>query len=411
MARAFVHGGGFESGTLGEWLYSAGLTDSNVTTGPAPPMAVETYVLSLGEGSPNARYVGTSKVAATSGPFGFHFWVRWTNVSPSPDPVFFLATHDKTNAHASLQLRNGGVIRLRDANDALVADSSSGTVAANTWYAFRVLLTHGNPGSIIVEYKVKGGSWAELFNETGEDFDQGGANMSAFYYGQAGGGASGCNSYLASAVFFNGCSGGVNDFLDDWEAIGYQRWIDSATPDVGDDLTSGKWKDAVDIPFDDTTKARYTVQAKRGVVTTHSTAGGKIPGPYGDSRIDGDANIFGATWLFEWSSSLFSDSMRVLHGDIPYTTPTVDGTTVVVVGNSASPKNTLIVSELATDVPDTGEYGQAGIMTRIGMGAHDSTLYDWHMTVWHEPSPPAARKVSLGTGFIMRGTREVWVDG
>lgn len=388
--------GGFECGTFDE------LSDydpaCSIETTPAPPKSVETYVAKIPDPGPAraARYLQPFTFTANDNDYAIGFYIRFTTVNPSPFPDFFAMQDSAGNKHWKLQLRFSGAIRLYDANNGILGTSSNNTVAADTWHYFQILFTKSNFGNIRVD--VDGET---IFNLTGSTSDLEGsasAYMEPFFKGQGPNVIEAVDIYVPSWYVISGCSS-WDDLPNDHEVVGpYQMAVNSATPDpgAGDDLDTGTWDDAAEVPFNDGNYVRYTTN-QQGVVTTSSSAGGKTPGPYGDNRIAGDDNILGASWVLRWKAlSGFGNAFHFLYGDTPSDQEDTDNTTSVYLGTSSVYVNHLIVTDDSSHVPDTSEYFQYGFYTLFAGIPIYTYLGDCACFILHEP--PSWRGVTIGCG-------------
>jgi hypothetical protein len=292
----------------------------------------------------------------------------------------------------------GGRLRLLDANDATIAESTSRVFWQNTWHRIRILSDATDAGDIIVEVSDQQGVMREVFNLTNQDLDDGGSvDLRLNFTAQGVGGGSPCTMYVIDWAAWSGATD-RNEFRRHWYCAGYQNRVDSATPDVGDDLNVGTWKDCAEIPFNDANYAQYDTPNLKGIVTTHTTDGGAIPGPYGDARIKPNDEIVAASWLLRYKGALIVNQQGKLHyGKTPFDETDVDNTTTAAITGIII-KDMLIVSEDPAYVPTRDDYFQYGF-SQQGGPLCDVRLYDAVCSLMVETG---AQGIGLGCGHASR---------
>jgi len=383
---------GFESGSIGELVDATGSDQVAFVTSPAPPRPGHTYVAEFGSGSD--AEAATALWPNADDKHAIACWIRFSNTSPSPNWAFATIRESKGVDHLYLWIADGGILRLLDRKADTIGESSTGMLQPNTWHLIKLLYTHGDPGAVIV-YVDK----AKVFDVSGEDFDAGGLTNDLQFYldSQGGGGLSPCTMRTWGGYVRSGCSDITDFYPDTFELFGYQNRGASATPDIGQDLDAGQWNDCGEAPFNDVNYGKYTGKGDKGVVTTDSSDGGMIPGPYGDPRIADDEYIVGATWLFRIEAPLMpiGNSIAVHYGKTPYGDPDVDNTSTESIGKVTVPAYYLIVSEADADVPKTGHYAQYGF-SGDGAGGHGRavTLFDAQVCILY--CPPSSVQLERG---------------
>jgi len=210
--------------------------------------------------------------------------------------------------------------------------------------------------------------------------------------------------HIAGIYIYSGASS-VADFIGPFGSLTYRHDEGKATPDIGDDLDSGTWANAAEIPFNDANYGEYTTAGDEGVVTTDYGGAAATPGPYEDGRIGQNDEILGASWLVRRSTATF-----IFHyGKTPNDETGVDNTSETNLGSKAFTTNHLIVSEAAGDVPTTDEYFQYGFEAAIPGGFPPTwKMYDCLCSLLIKIASPAARGVTLGSGYASRD-REILI--
>jgi len=154
----------FESGSLHELIWTEG--SPTIETSPAPPYGHETYVVELEQDSVNYNEIFVDTVPTGENKYVIGFYVRFSYVGRITDFEFFQWCTNGTAIDFRLKLNDNGAFSIYDANNALVIKSSNGVFSADTWHLVEFLLTHGDPGDLIVH--VDG---SEALNTSGEDYD------------------------------------------------------------------------------------------------------------------------------------------------------------------------------------------------------------------------------------------------
>ena len=317
-----------------------------------------------------ARYSNDNKLMV-----GFY----WKNTNTDPNPAFdFFSMQEGTGyEHFTLWLDDNTVELMNSSG----AEIDSHDVSADTWYLVEVLLTIGNPGNLTIHFN--GEEW---FNITDGAFDGNGASDSTQveFEGQPQDPLPASSSYtrLGSYYYYKNASS-TDDFLGDFEVLTYQNRNDSAIPDAGTTLDVGTWKDVGQTPYNNTDYAQYTGSNEEGHVSSWTDFDGEIPGPYGDSRIDGDGNITAGNWVYRLKGSFLYTS-KICYGDVDYDSITTDSSTCVTASNFGSEKTYTKFSDNTNLVANTTQYVQYGFGAQA-LGATGTKLYEAWGSILHVP--------------------------
>lgn len=380
---------GFETGGVEE-LAVADVGCTVVTT-PAPPQDEETYVIKIAVGpdaSNHYEFYTDSYAHDNDMIFGFYAQFQYTDAYPFN---FFAAREGKNNEHFYLRLPGDDTIALYNSTDVLLDTSATGVIVADTWHLVEARLSMSSDPYTpdgIVEVWVDG---VEIFSNVSV-FDGNGTSgaTEAFFRGSAGPATKTTKMYVSSLYYFgNGIS--TDDFLGDYEIIGpYQNRNASAEPDVGNTLDSGFWNYTGEIPLNETNYAQYTPPGggayRTGVVSSWTNVDGEIPGPYGDSRIDGDDNIKGGSFIFRMKSGLQNPTQHC-YGDVAY--DDINSMSVSCYAKTNLGVWTTYKTFSGNDnlVPNITEYFQFGFKARYNgfMGVGDSKVAEFWNFVLHVP--------------------------
>lgn len=389
MALALETFFNFESGMFGELALTKNFP--TIVVDPAPPYEHEARTAACLQ-AVAGKSLTTHSFPEGANDYAIGFYVRFTNVNATPGYAFAVIQGNVVDFHMQLRV-NAGKLEVLDADSNVVATSASAVFTNNTWHLVELLFTFGDPGNVIVHVDE-----VEAVTANNEKFDCGAGTILELYLGGQGGFVmSVTDVYFAGGYVYSGASS-VADFLGPFGSLTYRHDEDSATPDIGDVLDSGKWGDAAEIPFNDTSYAEYTTNGDEGVVTTDP--GGcvaAIPGPYGDSRIRTYDVIHGASWVVRKNHA----ATFIFHfGKTPNDEAGVDNTSEINLGSSGVASNHLIVSEAVGDVPTTDEYFQYGLEATTPVGFPPTwKMYDCLCSLLIELG---TRGITLGCGLAGR---------
>jgi hypothetical protein len=300
------------------------------------------------------------------------FYMRWTDTTPGTEYTFWGAdiSGDSLltgNPRLSLVLEADGDIRLQETALGDVATATA-PLSDNTWHRFRIRYLSGTTGNVQVWVDgtdIFGGSQSTDSSQPVAGVSHGGPLADG-----------GTSYYTGSVNHFN--STASTDGIDaDFEIIGpYQGdAVASATPDVGettgvpanDDLDSGTWATAQEIPFDDETdaaSATYENALQGGIFTDGTTRAG----PSGDSRVDGDSNIKAWKHLFRADRGTGGGVTHRMWTGNDSDDIVNDGISLdITVGTS--PTNFYFVTDVSTSMPTSSQNFMLG-MGKTGTSRH-----------------------------------------
>ncbi len=178
-----------------------------------------------------------------------------------------------------------------------------------------------------------------------------------------------------NSIYFGSGAANAEDRLGGCEVIAYRSTLANATGDAGGALDIGTWDLVQAVPFAATVQAEYT-DAGAGSVDTDDSP---TDGPNGDSAIIGTIRAIKGIWTMERSGGGSAAHYGLLGNS-------VDGTTRSVDFDPPQSKATyFMVSELASIVPETGEYCRIGFETT---GGQDFECYGMLAQILHVPVVP-----------------------
>ncbi len=292
------------------------------------------------------------------------FWYR----TPSAFSTLEMAKlWDGTNQDFSLDQQSDGAVDLQD-SAGITRINGTTLLSASTWYFIEVYVDRLNSGAaeFFIDGVSQGTTAAQDFNAItgGPVLRFAGTHASA-------------STYYDDIYFISGATA-ATDRLGGCEVFGYRSNLNSATPDIGDVLDIGVWKDAQEIPFSTTLYARYEgagIQA--GAVNTDDLGGSSTGGPSGDTKITGSIKAIKGIWNARRSSGTATTHYALLGNS-------GDGTTRTTVVLGTTNKIYTVVSEAATIVPTAAEYCRIGIEKTAGSRKWDCR--DMLATILHVPA-------------------------
>jgi len=275
---------------------------------------------------------------------------------------------DGTNFDFNLRFNAGvGTLVLRDSAASVAITSSA--LSVSTWYFIEVYVERLDSGGaeLFINGISEGTASAKDFNAvTGTPVVKFlGTNNGAQYIDD---------------IYFMSDAADASSRLGGCELFSYRSSIASAVPDTGDNLSSGIWSNAQQIPFNDTNVSRYIdTIAQAGHIITDDIGGSSGGGPSGDTNIDGTIKAIKGMWRARRDNGSATDHFGLLGND-------GDGVTrTPVLGLTNTPTLYTMVSELATIVPTDAEFCRIGIEKTSGGRLFN--CFDMLAVILHVPAP------------------------
>lgn len=299
------------------------------------------------------------------------FGIRWTSLDEPPEftptaDIDFLIAREGASSDA-LRLRLEATTRdliLVDANGTEIATVTD-PFTVSTWHYVELRWRQVDTGAV-ADVFIDGVS---VISVTGQDFTLSGGALTYVFFRPA---PSGPSVIFIDDIYMLSGATSTADFLGKFtEVVGPYNKTDGGATELGDALDVGTWALASEVPVDDANGARgdYTGTPRSGGMQTDS---GTRSGPSGDLRIDGDANIKAAKWIW-WlrRGGGGGTTHKVRYGN------SADGMTDRTISPGGSFSAFQKVSVAATEVPLSTEFFQIGMAVT---GAKDLRLGDaWAM--------------------------------
>ncbi len=360
---------GFETGGLEEVAVVVGSPTAQSSVVRTGTFALEL----LSTGSDHAVDVSPFEDVADAGDDQIlGFAVRFTKIAPSV-ATLIVEAQEGVNDVISLRLATNGDLELLDSAGAVVGTATS-PFTVDTWHYVELRWQHLDSGAadVFIDDVSKISVAAKDFNLAGT-FDT--------YQFQNSFGAE-MTTYIDDIYVLSGASG-TGDFLGKLtEVVGPYNKTNGGAAELGDTLDVGTWALASEIPFNSGGGSRgdYTGTPKTGGMDCNT---GTRSGPSGDARIDGDANIKAAKWIYELARGSGGDTTHeIRYGN------SADGLTNRGVSPTPGFKTFVKVSVSVDEVPLSTETFQIGMAVA---GPRSLLLGDACATILHvadSPVPP-----------------------
>ncbi len=354
--------------------------------------------------------------------FELYVYFEQLPIGSSNDKAFFACggTDDSSSEwHWSIRYDKDGNLSLYDANQSLIA-TATGVIAAQNWYRVVAMFKWSDSSIFKLWWGVQGPNNHTLtFDEAAMDTKNAATNDVGMVFVNQSSGLESNESCYVNYVFMtsdqtnwndNDLTGTISNPLfmgnpdndvtcGDWTVLGpYRSGIANATPDAGDNLATGNWDDAEEIPGTDGSFIKYVISTTgpdlSGVIYSDD---GSIGGPSGDSDVDNQ--IVGAVWIGRGKRDINGarkPTWRFIYGkwDGSSLTTTDSGSKT-----DGSFTNYSFVEGGASDVrvPADDEFIAMGLygdhqLAGVGGAAYIADMYG---CILHAETPPAAASIAV----------------